>query len=257
VLGGTIRASGPLAGIGSGGENGEVGLLMFRGMIALICNANGEKFAVSASSILLSDASLIFGTQANRLFGVSPTLEGWLNLTILYGCETTGWAEPLSGLNATFLQIGNLNFNAPLDLNGFTGLPWTFCVSKSGDEKWFLRQSTEMTEMKSAVVSLPLFGSYSIQAFLDGWTGVLETAEGSSSFNVSGDFLFIAQAGFVWYPPRTPKPTLTLTLTPLESASPAATTSPTAVFTVPLLLLFHSRRMILFDIGSFIFALED
>jgi hypothetical protein len=107
VLGGTIRANGVLAGIGSGGE------VSFSGTVALICNAEGTQLPIHASSNLLSDASLIFVTQGNQLFGVSPLHVGWLNLTILYGSATSAESEPLAGLNRVMLQIGSLNFDPP------------------------------------------------------------------------------------------------------------------------------------------------
>jgi hypothetical protein len=135
LLGGTIRANGTLAGIGSGGDGGEVGRVVFSGTIALICNAAKAKFPVNASSILLSNASLIFGTDGDRLFGSSPSREGWLELTILYGRATSREAEAVSGLNAAFLQIGNLSFSPPVDLEGSPAWRWIFCVSGSGDEQ--------------------------------------------------------------------------------------------------------------------------
>jgi hypothetical protein len=147
VLGERIRANGAVAGIGSGSEGGETRRLAFRGTAALICNANAEQFPVNASSILLSEASLIFGTESDQLFGVSPSQEGWLNFTILYGSATSARTEPLVGLNAVILQIGNLSFNSPMGGNGSAVWPCTFCVSRGGDGQCIATQSTEVTKV--------------------------------------------------------------------------------------------------------------
>jgi hypothetical protein len=198
VLGGTIRGHGAVAGIGSAGGGGETRLLAFRGTAALICNANAGKFPINASSIVLSDASLIFGTESDRLFGVSPLLAGWLNLTIVYGSATSAGTERLSGLNASILQIGNLSFNPPIGLYVSAGCPCTFCVSRAGDGDCIVTHSTEVSEVKSAVFSLPSDGSYSIRALLAGWTGVFETLKGVSSFNLSSNFSFVEEARLAW-----------------------------------------------------------
>jgi hypothetical protein len=77
VLSKTIQVNESPAGIGSGGQNGEVTRLIFRGTAILICSENTGQFPISASSILLSHALLIFGTPGNRLFDVSPLCNGW------------------------------------------------------------------------------------------------------------------------------------------------------------------------------------
>jgi hypothetical protein len=236
VLGGTIRSDGVLVGIGSGGEGSETRRVTFSGTVAVICNADGTKFPINASSILLSDASLIFVTQGDRLFGVSPSHEGWLNLTILYGSTTSPEAEPLLGLNAAILQIGNLSFNPPIDWHGSAALPCTFCISRAGDGGCIATHSTEVTEVESAVLSLPSSGSYSIRAMLDGWIGVFETPEGVSLVNISSNFTFIEEGQLVWFQAMTSSP------------------SPTASFTVALIVFLHSRKMIFQLLFGFLFV---
>jgi hypothetical protein len=72
-------------------------------------------------------------------------------------------------------------------------------------------QSTEVSEVKSGVVSLPSVGSYSMRALLDGWTGVIETPDHVSSFAISSNFSFVSDAQFAWYPIATACPTCTFT----------------------------------------------
>jgi hypothetical protein len=235
ILGGTIRANGTLAGIGSGGNGGAVGRVIFSGTAALICNGGPGKFAVSASSIVLSNASVIFGTAAARLFGVSPSREGPLSLAILYGSVTSSQAEPLSSLNAPILQIGNVSFHPPREGDC---VGWTFCVSASDAENCIAAHFTEVREVKSVVLSIPSLGSYSIRALLDGSARVLETPDESSLLTVSSNFSFIPVARFV-FPPR----------------SATALPSSTETFTVPLRGGFRSERTLIFRFSFFSFPL--
>jgi hypothetical protein len=237
-LGGTIRANGRLAGIGCGGEGGAVGLLIFSGTAAVICNGGPGQFAVNASSIVLSNASVIFGTAGDRLFGVSPSREGRLSLAILYGNATSREAEPLSSLDAPILQIGNVSFDPPLDGDGSAAVGWTFCVSGSDAGNCIAAHFTEVREVKSVILSIPSLGSYSIRALLNGSGRVLETADEGALLTVSSNFSFIPVARFV-VPPRS--------ATPLPSA--------TETFTVPLPGGFHSRRTLIFRFTFFSFPL--
>jgi hypothetical protein len=134
VLGGKITANGTLTGIGSGGEGGEIQFLKFSGNTSLTCDADLTKFPVNASSIFLSKASLIFTTPRNRLFGVSPSSSGLLNLVIVYESVTTQWSEPLSQLNATFVQIGSITALSARD--------WTICVCGECQQECYLAQSS-------------------------------------------------------------------------------------------------------------------
>jgi hypothetical protein len=126
IQGGTIRARGPHAGIGPG-NGGQAKSLVFSGSAMLLCDATTEeRFPVNADSIALADASLILQTPRDPLFGRSPSRQGELNLTIIYGGVTSENPEPLSALNATFLQIGNIS----LPRRG----SWTFCVSMGAEQ---------------------------------------------------------------------------------------------------------------------------
>jgi hypothetical protein len=200
-MGGKIRANGTLAGIGSGGEGGEVKLLRFSGNAVLTCDANVSKFPVNASSIVISNASLMFITPRNRLFGVSPSNSNLFKLVILYESLTNQPQESLWKLNATFLQIGNLTIPQSND--------WIFCVSDVGHNDCFPMRSSVV---KSLIVSVPSVGNYSIRAFNNATSGFLETEEGVSILSVALNYSFFSKCHFV--------PDATATVAP--SGSPSA-----------------------------------
>jgi hypothetical protein len=159
---------------------------------------------VNASSIVLNDASVVFQTQGNRLFGVGPSRNGGLNLAILYGSETTAGVEPLSGLNAAFLQIG--------EVSQLRAGPLSFGVSNEASEWWFV---DDLAGMKSLLTVVTGEGAYSIFVE-DPWaSGHLVPSEGGSSFSLSGNLSFFAMAQFVPAESRTP----TASMTPSISAS--------------------------------------
>jgi hypothetical protein len=238
IMGGRISANGTLAGIGSGGEGGEVKQLRFAGRAVLICDAIFTKFPINASSIVLTNASLVFTTPRNRLFGVGPSSSGLLNLVIVYGNVTTQGSEPLSNLKATFLQIGNIT--VPLSND------WTICVSGSGYEHCSLTRSAVM---KSLIVTVPLEGNYSIEVVSDAESGRLETTEHVSSFVVSSPNSFVAESVFIPF---------LATATPHASATSHATASPAAThtgsFTISLQSRLLCRNTFLDRFGCFLFV---
>jgi hypothetical protein len=211
ILDGTITANGPLASIGSSGEGSEVQLLRFSGNAMLICNTDATKYPVNASSIVFSNASLVFATSGNRLFGVSPSSSALFDLAIVYESVTVQNNEPFSKLNATFLQIGNLTI--PRSSH------WTFCVSGMGHNDCFLTRSSIV---KSLVMRVPSAGNYLVKAFNDVTSGFLETSEGISILSVSSNRSFISECHFVADATSTVSPTTPRTV----SSSP----SPTAQF---------------------------
>jgi hypothetical protein len=174
IRGGKMTANGTLAGIGSGGEGGEVELLRFSGNAVLTCDANVTKFPVNASSIVFSNASLIFITSRNRLFGVSPSSSNLLNLVIVYLNVTNEENGPLLKLNGTLLEIGNVT----IPLSSY----WMLCMSGVGCEDW---DETGSSSVKSLIVSIPSEGNYSVKMFCDVRTGLLETEQNVSIFTVS------------------------------------------------------------------------
>jgi hypothetical protein len=158
------------------------------------------------------------------LFRTSPSSSGSLNLTILFGDVTLEDVEPLTGLSATFLQIGNLSF---------PGVPsWTFCVSGVGHEH---RIDAQSSNVRSMIVTVPSGGTYSITAFSGATAGFLTTDEGNPSFEVAANGSFFPEGHFVPFMART-------------GSRP---------FTVSFISAFRSRKVFLVSIGLFMVAILD
>jgi hypothetical protein len=111
---------------------------------------------------------------------------------------TTQGSEPLFGLNVTLLQIGD--FSLPLP-----GI-WTFCLSQEIYEHCF---GSELLDVKSMIVSVPMEGNYSIQASSDDISGFFETLTGFPLFEVNSNHTFIENCEFVKI--RNPTPTVFFT----------------------------------------------
>jgi hypothetical protein len=102
-------------------------------------------------------------TSHNRVFGVSPLREGYLNLTLAYEKLTSRGSEPLWLLNSTFVQIGNIS----LPISNF----WKFCVSGIDYENCI---DIESTKVKSLIFSVPSQGDYSIQTLNNGFRELID-----------------------------------------------------------------------------------
>jgi hypothetical protein len=111
IFGGRITVNGTMAGIGSGGESGEVKLTRFSGNPVLTCNANISKFPISASSIVLSNVSVMFTTPRNQLFGVGPSSSNWKS-----NCSSVKALDVLY----TGSESRRLLYNSTLDREKFT-----------------------------------------------------------------------------------------------------------------------------------------
>jgi hypothetical protein len=162
------------------------------------------------------------------LFAKAPSRQGGLNLTILYGTGTSSGAEPVSLLNATFLQIGTITLQ--------TG-SWIFCVSGEGSEQWF--ESGWVAEVKSLLTTVPGQGTYSIFAEQAGLVGSLRPSDGAS-FVVSPALSFYASAQFY-----------------MPTATAAASPTPTAHFTVSFQAFFHPKKLWIIGLGWLVFAPWD
>jgi hypothetical protein len=214
ILGGTIRANGTLAGIGSGGEGGAVGQLTFSGTPVLICScANAGKSPVNASSILFSDASAVFVTQRAPRFGVTPYHQGELNLTLVYETAMADKAELLPS-SVIFLQIHNISMP-----DGRC----EFCILSAASTSCF---RTESTIARSLIVSLPSEGNYSIRARAEDFAGFLAIADDCFSFGVGSNGVTVSDAYFV------SESTRTISASP-GVTSATATASSTSAFTLP------------------------
>jgi hypothetical protein len=82
-----------------------MGLVTVSDVCIRVCIANSfsSKFPVDVSLIVISNTSLVFGTQTNRLFGFKSHGSSQMTLRIADEAMTTK-------LNCRFLQIGNLSF---------------------------------------------------------------------------------------------------------------------------------------------------
>jgi hypothetical protein len=221
IMGGRITANGTLAGMGSGGEGGEVKQLRFTGSAVLTCDANLTKSPINASSIILTTGSLAFTTPRNRLFGASPSGSGSLDLIIVYGNATMQGSELLSNLNATFLHIGNVT--APLSND------WRVCISGESREACY---ATRSPVVRSLLLSTPSQGNYSLKMFSDALSGTLERDGDLPTFVVAGTRSFVADAHFV----------------------PFQTPTPTGTFTISLQSRPFYRATLIFQFGCFIFS---
>jgi hypothetical protein len=137
---------------------------------------------------------------------------GNFNLSILYENTTASGVERLSGLGSLFLHI--LSFNLP---NLGT---WTLCLAGPTVERCFPH---DMSQVRSLITSVPTPGNYSIFASTESWSGWLEHSDGESFFEVGDDGCSISEAMFVRF--RSPSPSGS------QSASPAASVTPTSCFT--------------------------
>jgi hypothetical protein len=142
---------------------------------------------VNATSIVIADASLVFETEGNRLFGSSPSSTNLIDLTIFYHRATVLGEEPLSELQTAFLQIGNLNISENNDEK------WTFYISNGEYERCIAALSANVT---SVVLSVPSFSNYSIGAFTDQRRGHLEW-NGNPVFEVNSNISFFETPLFV------------------------------------------------------------
>jgi hypothetical protein len=155
---------------------------------------------MNASTILLSNASVLFETDQNRLFGAEPLGFGGVSVVIIYGTITTKNSEPLSRLNIgkRFLQIGNLT------LPGID--PWTFCVSLIGSFETAQCFKSDLTGVKSFIVSVSNIGNVFIEASNGVFAGFLSKVDGSGFFEVSEIYNFVDEARFSFFT-NTPTPT--------------------------------------------------
>jgi hypothetical protein len=187
IFGGTIRAYGAEAGIGSGFEGSEVRLVIFSETVNLFCTvSNPTKFSVNASWIVLSNTSLKIATTYDRVFGVPPLRQGSLNLSLVYGGESGPGFEPLGLLNSAFVQIGNIT----LPNSEFR----RFCLSQTGAENCI---DIQPMEVRGLIFSVPLSGVYSIQAMNENLTGFIERKGHLHEFHVFPNLFYIPEAHFI------------------------------------------------------------
>jgi hypothetical protein len=110
--------NGGKVGLGSGRSGAEVESLIITGSCFLNCHSDYQGVPVTASSVLLSNASIVFDTQYNRLFGVEPRGIGRVEIAIVFVAPTPQGVESLSGSDGRFLQIGTLRSTSPETTTG-------------------------------------------------------------------------------------------------------------------------------------------
>jgi hypothetical protein len=186
VMGGMIRAKGTLARTGSGGEGGDVKLLKFSRNAVMTCNADLTKFPINTSSIVFTNASLIFITPRNRLFGAVLSSSNLMKLVIVYEDGVIQNNKPLLKLNATLLQIGNLTIP---ELNELM-----FCLFDMDHHDCF---SIGSSIAESLIANASFVGNYSVKVFNEAMCGFLERREGVSILSVSSNRSFILECHFV------------------------------------------------------------
>jgi hypothetical protein len=143
--------------------------------------------------------------------------------------------EPVSFLNATFLQIGNVSFPASASES------CSFCVSSVDHEHC---SGIVSNEVKSVIMSVPSAANYSVKGFWGGVSGFYEVHPSLSVFEVVSDSSFFPNAYFVFS--STAEPTAS-----------AAIPTPTAHFTVSFQAFFHPRKLWIIGLGWLVFAPWD
>jgi hypothetical protein len=176
----TIMASGAMnfSAIGSGPSGSEVGSLVFSGLCLIECNRTGLAQTINASSIVFSDASLIFFANGTALFGTSPSNTGCLDLIIAYHQVTSPESECISSLRGPFLHVGNVSV-----------LVSRFCIRRSGLERCLDNTSGPI---RSVVVGIGDAGPYSFRGWVDNDSHILMGSDGEESFSVDFNDSFVA-----------------------------------------------------------------
>jgi hypothetical protein len=215
----TVRATGGpgFPGIGSGTTNTEVQTLDLSGVCFIECLGNRTGPTLSASSVSFSAASLVFLTNAARLFERSPSTMSWFDLIIGYRQVTSKASEPLSSLQVPFLHIGELR----TPKSNWTSLEW--CILTSGIERCFDDKSDGI---RSVSVRSHDENHYSFPGWLDGIRGHFASSDGKTGFVIETTGLFIDVLSFVLPPTHCFNTTTILAQDSLQHATMCFDVSP-------------------------------
>jgi hypothetical protein len=231
ISGGHISTLNSVYGIGSGEGTGEVVYLRLSGRAIV------HSSSLVASSIVLSDGPLVFITDDAPLFQGPLSSSGKVELAILYASVTGTEQGEFSNLNATLLQIRQVN-----DL---TGGGWWWRLESPGAERWFYDESIAVQRL---VVTVPGEGLSSIFAERGGEIGVLGVSEDQLFFQVNSTGLEVAVATLYLVQSRSP----------LQSCVWVPTATESAFFTCPVQGCFEKRRVtFIFNVGPFLFLMWD
>jgi hypothetical protein len=146
-----------------------------------------------ASSILLSDGSLLFVTDQSTLFLVTPSVSGTVDIAVLFSIKTAENAPTFSWLNRPVLRIG--------ELKDVAGSGRNLCLLSSGTGRCF---SDPLILLQSLAVSVPGPGNYSISVQGGGPAGYLAEPDGPPEFVVESTGLFVPVAQLYLIPPHCP-----------------------------------------------------
>jgi hypothetical protein len=189
LMGGTVITSGTFAGIGPSAA-ATIDFVGLSGTLILSCHAREPDSCIKASSIAVGNGSVHIETMGDRLFGTVPDRDGPLNLTIIYGSAMSTSQEPLSGLELTFVHVGNIS------------LPccdsWDIRVFGDSSEVYI---ANEFVPVRGFVQSVPGEGSYSMLVKNGEYAGHLCPMDADCSFNIHSDHWFFPQVHFVEIPP--------------------------------------------------------
>jgi hypothetical protein len=210
--------------VGAGKDRSQVDLLVFSGQNLVNSSSTEECPQVNASSILLSNASVVVVAHHMPVFNTDPVSEGWFDLVTFYREKAPTMVERLSLLADPFLHVQQ--FRIPGHRSG------RMCIANEGYCRCFDGYSEGVS---SAVISAPSAGNYTLPATLDGVSGLLKTPEKDADHHIPPNGTNISVLEF---DPLPSTPTPVATAVPPETGSPEETPTPLATpspdFTSPL-----------------------
>jgi hypothetical protein len=174
------------AGSSSGGTiGGNVDSVSFSGRCWIEFDGCGP---ITASSISISNASLIFIANAAPLFAASPSSVRWFDVVIAYRTVTMAGTEHLSSLEGPFLRTGNLSI-PDRDLGSLE-----FCVRKGRthcENSFECCFENRAGLIQSAIVPSLTDGLYSFPGWLNAHDVNCATSDGRVEFVVDLNSSFI------------------------------------------------------------------
>jgi hypothetical protein len=191
------------------------------------------------STVTLVNATLTARTNATRLFDVSPSITGSLDLSIVYTSKFTG-AEAVWGFAA--IEIGNLTCPLPA--------VWTVQFSSSDSSVSGRSLLFNSATDKRLLISVDANQTYTGSAASDGEGGVLVSPDGNLiALDVASSPAFWSNVVVRLFATPTPDPTGT------ASATPHPTPTPSDRFTSSGPDYVRGGRFIVVGIGSFMYPL--
>jgi hypothetical protein len=142
---------------------------------------------ITATSITISTASLVFVTDEMPVFGTNPSNLGEFDLVICYRRVPSEQSECLSLLDGPFLHLVNLTVpDSPLNSS-------TLCVRRGSFQRCF---DGKHGLIRSVIARSACEGNYSFPGWFDGIPYLLTTLDNQTSFVVDLNDSFIDYASF-------------------------------------------------------------